>query len=252
MTVTGCIKEGNKWISSNESVVVNIEKPSFTVKTIQATRASQNIDVSEYLGGTSVKPTYWITSNKKILSLDEYTGNISTMKNGTAKITAVYGEGKNAAKYSVNIKIAIPKINKAKVKLLTGAYTTLKITNTKLVPEWYSSNNSVATVYDGKVYAKEAGTAIISAVIEGVSYSCEVTVPTPKVSRGRITIKKGKTATVGLKNTKIKNSDIYWITTNTDVATVDSKGKIRGISKGTATIYTYAGGVYNSCEVTIK
>lgn len=252
ITVTGCIKEGKKWVSSGESVIINIERPSFTVKTIQATRANQDIDVSQYLGGTSVKPSYWITSNKKILSLDEYTGNITTIKDGTAKITAVFGEGKNAAKYSVNVKITIPKISKTKVKLLTGASFTLKMNNTQYSPEWVSSNNAVAKVQNGKVYANGAGTSIISAIIEGVTYSCEVTVPAPMIRSQKITIKNGKVTTVGLKNTKIKANEVCWSSANTGVAVVDDKGKVRGISKGTAIIYTYTGGVYNECMVIVK
>ena len=155
-------------------------------------------------------------------------------------------------KKSADIKDKAPKISKTKIKLLTGASYTLKMENTKTSPVWKSTNKSVAKVKNGKVTGVSAGTANIVAVVDGKKYYCKVTVPAPKIKKRKLTVKRRKTIYVGLNNTKMKKSSIKWRSSNTKVAKVGTNGKVRGISKGKATIYTYAGGVYNSCTVTVK
>ena len=153
---------------------------------------------------------------------------------------------------SEDIKDKAPKISKTKIKLLTGASYTLKMKNTKTTPVWKSSNKNVVKVKNGKVTGLRAGTANIVAVVDGKKYYCEVKVPAPRIKKRTLTMKKGKTIYVGLNNTKIKKNSIKWHSSNTKVVKVGANGKIRGISKGKATIYTNAGGVYNSCTVIVK
>ena len=47
-------------------------------------------------------------------------------------------------------------------------------------------------------------------------------------------------------------ADVTWSSSNEAVATVDGKGKVKGVSAGTATITCTAGGVSASCEVEIQ
>lgn len=47
-------------------------------------------------------------------------------------------------------------------------------------------------------------------------------------------------------------ADVTWSSSNEAVAAVDGKGKVRGVSAGTATITCTAGGVSTSCEVEIQ
>lgn len=48
------------------------------------------------------------------------------------------------------------------------------------------------------------------------------------------------------------HKDVFWISDNEDVATVDTDGKVRAIKEGTATIIAIAGMKMASCTVTIK
>lgn len=123
--ISGMVKKDGKWVSSNESVIIEIEKPYFMVSTIQAAKVSSTIKVAQYISGTKANPSKWSSSNSRILSIDEKTGEANAIKAGKTKVTACFGEGKYAAKYSVVIKITIPKLSKTKIRLKTGETYTL-------------------------------------------------------------------------------------------------------------------------------
>ncbi len=68
------------------------------------------------------------------------------------------------------------KISKSSLTLTIGKTATLKITGTTKAAKWESNKNSVATVSKGKVTAKKAGSATITATVGGKKYTCKVTV----------------------------------------------------------------------------
>ena len=53
-------------------------------------------------------------------------------------------------------------------------------------------------------------------------------------------LKVNKTRTVALKNTKLKKTDVRWESSDTGTAAVDANGKVTGVSKGEAIIFTDA------------
>ena len=124
--------------------------------------------------------------------MDSRTGKITALKGGKTKITALFGDGKNAAKYSFTVKVTIPKLSKSSATLLTGGTAKLKLKNTKLNVSWTSSKRDVASVSGGVVTAKNAGTTIITATAEGQNYTCEITVKQPVIKKAALTVKVGK------------------------------------------------------------
>lgn len=81
---------------------------------------------------------------------------------------------------STQIVSAAVKINSSKATLVKGKTKQLKIQGTSKKVVWTSSKKSVATVNSkGKVTAKKAGTAIISAKVKGKTYKCKITVKNP-------------------------------------------------------------------------
>lgn len=78
-----------------------------------------------------------------------------------------------------SVSAAAPKLNKTKVTLTAGKSTTLKLNNAPKGKKitWSTSNKKIATVSQkGKVTAKKAGTATITAKVAKKKYTCKVTV----------------------------------------------------------------------------
>lgn len=142
------------------------------------------------------------------------------------------------------------KINKTKATVYVGKTTTLKVSGTKKVVKWKTSNKKVATVSSkGKVTAKKAGSATITAKVSGKSYKCKVTVKNPSLNKSKATLEEGKTLTLKLIGATAKK----YTSGNTSVATVSSKGKVTAKSAGTVTITCTASNKKTyTCKVTVK
>ena len=249
--VTACNKEGKQWIPA-ETVELTIEKPILKEKTIAQTKPAVTFSGSENLLGVTVAPTAWTSSKPTVALVDAKTGKITTVGRGSTKITAIYGDGKQAAKYTFTVKVSIPVLSKKSATMQTGAVLGLKLKNTKLPVEWSSSNEKVATVENGKVTARTFGTATITAAVDGVDYICDITVTAPALKQQTIVLNTGKTSKLGWRNTKLKGDSLTWTSSNPGVAVVDKTGKVIAISGGTAVITSEAGGVTASCTVTVK
>ena len=87
-----------------------------------------------------------------------------------------------------------------------------------------------------------------------------VTVKKGKKAVSSVTVKKGRTVTiknsvakVSKKLTLKKHRAVTYESSNKKIATVTSKGKIKGVKKGTCYIYAYAqNGVFKKIKVTVK
>ena len=116
---------------------------------------------------------------------------------------------------------------------------------------WKSSNTGVATVANGVVTGKKAGTATITASISGKTATYKVTVKDRGISARVDQVYVGKKATVkvtayGVSGTaKFKSS-------NTKVATVNSKGVITGKKAGTTKITVTVGKYHKDLTVKVK
>ncbi|MDT8858876.1 Ig-like domain-containing protein [Alkalihalobacillus sp. MEB130] len=152
-------------------------------------------------------------------------------------------------------KVLIPQsitVNKSKLSLMVNrseqlTATVHPATATNKSITWTSSHPNIATVDSkGNVKAIKAGSATITATAKGntsVTTTIPVTVtnivPTDlKVSKSTYQITKNQTVkpTITVSPSDAANKNITWKSSNTKVATVDSKGNIKGISNGTATI----------------
>ena len=125
---------------------------------------------------------------------------------------------------------------------------------------WSSSNDGVASIADGVVTAKSAGSATITAKISTFSATCTVTVTDPYVKVTSVTLDKTSleliegdaaqlTATVAPDNATDKT--VTWKSSDTKVATVSASGEVAAIAEGKATITATAGDVSASCEVAV-
>lgn len=126
-------------------------------------------------------------------------------------------------------------LNIANKTVCIGESITLKVKNASNTPKWSSSRKSVASVSSkGKVIAKKAGTAKITAKVGGNKYSCKITVPKQYIDKTSITLEIGDNKEINIYGIS-DNDNIVWKTSNKKVATV-SDGIINGVSNGIATI----------------
>lgn len=79
-----------------------------------------------------------------------------------------------------------------------------------------------------------------------------------KVAKSRLSVKKGKKATIRVSQAKTKKkmkklTAIRFESSNTKIATVSSKGVVKGIKKGSCTIYVYAqNGLAKTVKISVK
>ena len=178
-----------KAFTDNETTTVDVEKVSLNKSATTLTEGESEtltatITPSNATGDKTVK---WSSSNEAVAAVDS-NGKVTAKKAGTAVITATSSNGKSAS-CTVTVKqkeIAITGIslNKSTTSLTEGESETLTATITpsnatgdKTV-KWSSSNGVVAAVdSNGKVTAKKAGTAVITATSSnGKTAGCTVTV----------------------------------------------------------------------------
>lgn len=191
-------------------------------------------------------------------------------------VAYVGGRGENAAKY---FQVAFwdykpvtkVSLDNGKLGLTVGESKTLAATvspknaSNKYV-SWSSSKETIATVNsEGKVTGVAPGEATITVTSwsNNRTATCEVTVTAAKVAvtevklnESDIEINKGGSitlvATVAPDNAS--NKSLNWSSADSNVAIVDTNGKVAALSEGktTITVTTADGGKTASCQVTVS
>ena len=126
---------------------------------------------------------------------------------------------------------------------------------------WKSSNTSVATVNNkGLIKAVAPGTATIKLTVGDTSASCTVTVLQPvnyiSLSPTVLNLKAGEEKTIEayVSPNNASNKEIEWSSSNPEIATVNSEGKVTALKKGNAVITAAAldgSGKTATCNVTV-
>lgn len=268
-SVCGTVLEKQNTIAKVPGTIY-LTASSLKMKTGQSTTAFKATGFSEGDYVTAV------TSNKprtvKVTNVN---------KNGTFKLTA----GKKKGSAVVTVTLASKKTASFKVTVQKAAVKTTKITTTtksltlakgatykKLASSiavtpvtskekvtYSSSNKKVATVSSkGVIKAKKAGTAKIT--VKSGSKKVVVTVKVTGVKTTNLSgvpaaksVSKGKSFKIKAIATP-KNTDekITFKSSNKKVVTVTSKGVVKGLKKGTATITVQSGSKKMTCKVTVK
>ena len=141
------------------------------------------------------------------------------------------------------------KISKTKATLYVKNTLKLKVKGAKKKVTWSSSNKKVVKVSSkGIVTAVKKGTAKIIAKTGKQKLTCKVTVMNPTIS--------DREAEINLPETKLLKvshavGKVKWSSSDTSVATVSSKGLVRGVHIGEATITALASGVKLKCNITV-
>lgn len=143
---------------------------------------------------------------------------------------------------SITLSEEIVEIHVRKGLTLKAVIEPKNATNKKL--KWESSDESVATVNNGKVTGKAPGEAVITVTSEdgGLTASCTIHVITPikkiRFSEKIIRLPVGfsQNVSVIIDPEDATKQDLIWTSSNEDVATVDENGTVTGVSLGSAKI----------------
>lgn len=168
-------------------------------------------------------------------------------------VTVKWNKVKNADGYIVYGAKCGAKSKYKVLKVVSGKTTSY--THKKLKKGTYYKYNIVAFKYVNGVKVTLAASKKIHATTQGGKYGVAKAV---KLNKSNVKIKKGKTFKIKAseikKDKKIKrHRAICYESSNTKIATVNSKGKIKAKKKGKCTIYVYAqNGVYKTVKVTVK
>lgn len=155
-----------------------------------------------------------------------------------------------AAPRKVNLKASGTKI-------YVGATKKLSVRATRGSKIYYrASNNTVVVSKNGTVNGRRAGTAKVKIVAKRKGYksatktvTVKVVKRNQKVSAKNVTVNVGKSASLGA----YAKTGLKFKSSNTRVATVNSKGVVVGKKVGTAkiTVYTTGNGTYNKASRTV-
>ena len=207
----------------------------------------------------------WTSSNADVATVDE-TGKVTATGGGTATITAKAGEKQATCTVTVTVPVESVTLDQTSATVEVNQSFTLKATvnpadATDKTVSWSSSHASVATVdQEGKVQTLKIGTAIITAKAGGKEATCTVTVktkviPVESVTLDQTSLEMNKGASVTLVATvnpsNATDKTVTWSSSNANVASVDSEGKVTAVSAGSATITANASGKEATCAVTV-
>lgn len=227
------------------------------------------------------KSVVWSVSGDAVTlggSNSDSTRTVTAQKGGTATITVKAEDGSNVSntiEITVTDDTPVPvtgvSLNKNSLSLTVGGKDTLIATvaptnasNQKV--NWSSSNDKIASVdSNGNVTAVAQGSATITATTEDgkKTATCSVTVTASTVAVTGVTLDKSS-ATVNVNGTtqltatvapsSASNKNVTWKSSNTNIATVDSNGKVTGkaVGEATITVTTADGGKTATCKVTVS
>ena len=158
-----------------------------------------------------------MSSNSKIVTVNK-AGKLQAKAKGSATITGTVSK----RKYTCKVTVHAPKLNKTSITLKVGQTYQLKLSGTNQKITWKSSNSKIVTVNKtGKLFAKSAGNATITAQVNGIRFVCKVKIqkkaapakPTPTVApKPGIKLKnhilsKGKKASDGSVKIELNTHD---------------------------------------------
>ena len=208
----------------------------------------------------------WITTQVNVASVNK-NGLVTANGEGQATIKAIAGGKSASCVVTVSKKIvAVTSItlNKTSLALTKGESKTLVATVTPVDAtnknvSWTSSDSNVASVdSDGKVTAIGNGNATITAKADDKEATCSVTVTVPvesiSLNKTELTLDKGQDETLvaTIHPADATENTVSWTSSDLNVATVMSNGRVIAMGGGQATITARIGYKSATCAVTVN
>lgn len=233
---------------------------------------SATLTATVFPSNATDKNVRWTSANTSVVSAMD--GKVTALKVGSATVKVTTQDGGRTASCRVTVKskavsVESVSLNKSSVAIIAGESVTLVVTvspsnATNKNVSWHSSDESVATVSNGRVTALKAGSAVITVTAEdgGKTAICQVSVK-PKIvnvqsvslNKSSITLTEGEstTLTAVVSPSNATNKNVRWSSSDASVASVVN-GKVTALKAGSSTIKvtTEDGGLTASCQVVVK
>lgn len=249
------------------SITLNVDKITLDVGETTTLKATIKPD------NATNKGIIW-SSNDESIAIVSSSGKVTAKKAGTATIIATTKDGNKKDVATITVKekeiIAVTgvSLNADVLELDVGNTYTLTATinpsdATIKDVEWSSSDSNVATVENGKIVAKSAGTATITVkTTDGnKTATCTVTVKEKVIEVSSISLNETSiTLVVGesfqlvatIDPSNATNKTLTWTSSKNSYASVDSNGLVTAKKAGTAVITVKApNGKKRTCSVKI-
>lgn len=199
-------------------------------------------------------------------------GRITALSVGSTVISAACGDKSSSFTLTVKEKekIAVTeldmgdyskKMEAGKTQVLSVTALPLNATETNIT--YASSNTKVAVINAmGRITALRTGRARITAYCDGMSASFMLKVVKEKKEavateieisdyEKKLAVDKTLTLTATVLPSDAKDNKVSYRSSDTSVATVNSSGEVKGISRGNVTIYAMAGDVTKTIPITV-
>ena len=273
VTITATAKDGSGKSASCTYTILPL------VNSVTLNKDSTELNIGETETLTAIvlpdeaydKTLTWSSADSSVASVDQ-NGVVTAKSSGTTTIKVMTNDGSgiyDTCTVTVKSLVTAITLNKYSSALIVGQSETL---NASIEPDnasdssvtWSSSDESIAVVDEnGNVTALRAGKAIITASANdgsGKSASCEYTIEwrtgSIALNKRNVILKVGTSDTLKvIFGPEIVGREVEWFSSDSEVATVDSNGKVSAVSVGTATItavMTDGSGESASCVYTVK
>ena len=265
-TIIATTADGTFSASCNVTVYVAVSGVTLSAESVSIPKGEKRILTATIAPADATNQELtWTSSNESVAKVDPITGQITGRTKGTAKITVTTADGGHTDSCivevvqlatGVTLSFSSVSLEAGKTKTITASVTPTSASDKTVT--WSSSNEKVATVNaNGTIKAIAAGSATITATSKdgNASTSCKVTVKQPATSivlkstsgtdlsktTMKIAVGSSKTVKATLQPSNVTNTDVTWSTSDKKIATVSSKGVVKGVKAGTVKITATSG-----------
>ena len=276
-TILATTEDGTFSASCNVTVYVAVSGVTLSAESVSIPKGEKRILTATIAPSDATNQELtWTSSNESVAKVDPVTGQITGRTKGTAKITVTSTDGGYTDSCivevvqlatGVTLSFSSVSLEAGKTKTVSASVTPSSASDKTVI--WSSSNEKIATVNaNGTIKAIAAGTATITATSKdgNASTSCKVTVKQPATSivlkstsgtdlsktTMKISVGSSKTVKATLQPSNVTNTDVTWSSSDKKIATVSSKGVVKGIKAGTVKITATSGDGAVSKTIKIK
>ncbi|MCD7824422.1 MAG: Ig-like domain-containing protein [Clostridiaceae bacterium] len=171
VTITATTTDGsNKSATCVVKVLESISASSITVSQSDLTmKKGDKAKLSYTVLPSNTSDSIKMASDNERVAKVTNSGKVTAVGTGTATITITSTSGVTAT-----VAVNVVALNKTSIRMRQYDTETLTMMGTSDTVTWYSANNRIATVSNGKITGKGIGVTYIYATVNGCKVSCKV------------------------------------------------------------------------------